>query len=337
MKTNNKGFSLVELIVVIAIMAILAAVAIPTFATFITKANVASDVSFVNDLTYAAKLAHTATGGSVTNVQVEVDEDGDGERDKMCCGDNGEYFDITRIEGLGSGEGYWYESNGNYRLHLLSATGSSQPLKIYFKTNSGVKINLKKNSSSSNLEWWYSTDIDSELKAYLTNTSFEKTYGVGSEWDNDEHYIFVYAKYLNTSVLNYEVQATFEIGLPCTPFTSYVKLKHQYTEDGTNYKDYEPKEYKYGSIIMSNDPDCGYMPLIDQWVEICKDCTYEDVVTNGVIDSDCARCYSFEGSVSGLYSLQKRQISKDLGKTWEDTMPLETNKFRFLKLGDVCE
>ena len=268
---------------------------------------------------------------------VEVDEDGDGKRDKMCCGDNGEYFDITRIEGLGSGEGYWYESNGNYRLHLLSATGSSQPLKIYFKTNSGVKINLKKNSSSSNLKWWYSKDIDSEDKAYLTDTSFEKTYGVGSEWDDNEHYIFVYAEYLNSSVLNYEVQATFEIGLPCTPFTSYVKLKHQYTEDGTNYKDYEPKEYKYGNIIMSNDPDCGYMPLIDQWVEICKDCTYEDVVTNGVINSDCARCYSFEGSVSGLYSLQKRQISKDLGVTWEDTMPLETNKFRFLKLGDVCE
>ena len=56
----------------------------------------------------------------------------------MCCGDNGEYFEITRIEGLGSGVGYWYESNGNYRLHLLSASGSSQPLKIYFKTNSGV-------------------------------------------------------------------------------------------------------------------------------------------------------------------------------------------------------
>lgn len=71
---NNKGFSLVELIVVIAIMAILAAVAIPTFATFITKANIASDVSFVNDLTYAAELAHTATGGKVTEVQVTIDD-----------------------------------------------------------------------------------------------------------------------------------------------------------------------------------------------------------------------------------------------------------------------
>ncbi len=75
MKTNNKGFSLVELIVVIAIMAILAAVAIPTFAGFITKANVASDESFINDVTYAAKVAHTVEG-SVSNVSVTADKGG---------------------------------------------------------------------------------------------------------------------------------------------------------------------------------------------------------------------------------------------------------------------
>ncbi|MBQ7380278.1 MAG: prepilin-type N-terminal cleavage/methylation domain-containing protein [Clostridia bacterium] len=69
MKTNNKGFSLVELIVVIAIMAILAAVAIPTFSGFITKANVSSDESFINDVTYAAKIAHTVEG-TVSDVTV---------------------------------------------------------------------------------------------------------------------------------------------------------------------------------------------------------------------------------------------------------------------------
>lgn len=75
---NNKGFSLVELIVVIAIMAILAAVAIPTFATFINKANVASDVSFINDLTYSAELAHAATADKVkeNSVKVTVDDKG---------------------------------------------------------------------------------------------------------------------------------------------------------------------------------------------------------------------------------------------------------------------
>jgi len=63
MKTNNKGFSLVELIVVIAIMAILAAVAIPTFSGFITKAKISNDVSFVNDVTYAANIASVETEG----------------------------------------------------------------------------------------------------------------------------------------------------------------------------------------------------------------------------------------------------------------------------------
>ena len=62
---NNKGFSLVELIVVIAIMAILAAVAIPTFASFITKANKANDDQFLADAEYAVMLANAATPNAV--------------------------------------------------------------------------------------------------------------------------------------------------------------------------------------------------------------------------------------------------------------------------------
>lgn len=69
---NNKGFSLVELIVVIAIMAILAAVAIPTFATFINKANVASDESYLNDLEYAVELALTAEGEDYSDYKLTV-------------------------------------------------------------------------------------------------------------------------------------------------------------------------------------------------------------------------------------------------------------------------
>ena len=73
---NNKGFSLVELIVVIAIMAILAAVAIPTFSGFITKAKISNDVSFVNDVTYAAKIATVEVDGDDLLVKVTVAEDG---------------------------------------------------------------------------------------------------------------------------------------------------------------------------------------------------------------------------------------------------------------------
>lgn len=72
---NNKGFSLVELIVVIAIMAILAAVAIPTFASFITKANEATDISFMNDLEYAIELAYTTTNKEVNKITITLDTD----------------------------------------------------------------------------------------------------------------------------------------------------------------------------------------------------------------------------------------------------------------------
>ena len=74
---NNKGFSLVELIVVIAIMAILAAVAIPTFASFINKANVSTDVDFLNNAEYAAELAYAADPAKeVDYVVVELGADG---------------------------------------------------------------------------------------------------------------------------------------------------------------------------------------------------------------------------------------------------------------------
>ena len=69
---NNKGFSLVELIVVIAIMAILAAVAIPTFATFIKKANVASDESYMNDIEYAVELTLAKEGGIPAGHELQV-------------------------------------------------------------------------------------------------------------------------------------------------------------------------------------------------------------------------------------------------------------------------
>lgn len=72
---NNKGFSLVELIVVIAIMAILAAVAIPTFATFIGRAQTASDADFMSQVESAVELAYAQKGYSVASIAVKYNSD----------------------------------------------------------------------------------------------------------------------------------------------------------------------------------------------------------------------------------------------------------------------
>ena len=61
---NNKGFSLVELIVVIAIMAILAAVAVVGFSVYIPKAQQATDKQLISDVEYVLDLAYQ--GGELT-------------------------------------------------------------------------------------------------------------------------------------------------------------------------------------------------------------------------------------------------------------------------------
>jgi len=56
-KRNNKGFSLVELIVVIAVMAVLVVVLAPAYLRYVDKAKVQKDVSAVSEVVQAIKLA----------------------------------------------------------------------------------------------------------------------------------------------------------------------------------------------------------------------------------------------------------------------------------------
>jgi len=56
-KRNNKGFSLVELIVVIAVMAVLVVVLAPAYLRYVDKAKVQKDVSAVSEVIQSIKIA----------------------------------------------------------------------------------------------------------------------------------------------------------------------------------------------------------------------------------------------------------------------------------------
>ena len=79
-KMNNKGFTIVELVIVIAVIAILAAVMIPTFSGVVTKAQQSAAVQEVKAAyteTLASDLATNATSDdqvyNVASIIVDVD------------------------------------------------------------------------------------------------------------------------------------------------------------------------------------------------------------------------------------------------------------------------
>lgn len=66
MNKNNKGFSLIELIIVVAIMAIAIGVMVPQLIKYIEKTNVSSDIQLADTI---------RTGVSVSIVDAKVQED----------------------------------------------------------------------------------------------------------------------------------------------------------------------------------------------------------------------------------------------------------------------
>ena len=73
---NNKGFSLVELIVVIAIMAILAAVAVVGVSVYVPKAQQAKDKQLVSDVEQALNLYYQSNAGNMTGGYVIITTSG---------------------------------------------------------------------------------------------------------------------------------------------------------------------------------------------------------------------------------------------------------------------
>ena len=74
-KKNNKGFSLVELIVVIAIMAVLVGVLAPQFIQYVNKSRAATDVQNTSQLKTAIETYCADYEGSATEFTIKKSTD----------------------------------------------------------------------------------------------------------------------------------------------------------------------------------------------------------------------------------------------------------------------
>jgi len=76
-KLNNKGFSLVELIIVIAIMVILVAVLAPQFTKWIERSRVSTDIQSASEIATAVQVAvaegKTITSGTISTLVSNLD------------------------------------------------------------------------------------------------------------------------------------------------------------------------------------------------------------------------------------------------------------------------
>lgn len=76
---NNKGFSLVELIIVIAIMAVLVGVLAPTYLQYVEKSKKSNDVSTIDTIVTAVEIAAIdpeAVADTTTELTIKVEASG---------------------------------------------------------------------------------------------------------------------------------------------------------------------------------------------------------------------------------------------------------------------
>ena len=97
---NNKGFSLVELIVVIAIMAVLVGVLAPQLMKYVEKSREATDIQNCDSIASSLKAYYADKEDLTANVTINVTQNGVTESTDPAVKDTG--MDKTKLKGK-----YW--------------------------------------------------------------------------------------------------------------------------------------------------------------------------------------------------------------------------------------
>lgn len=119
-KKNNKGFSLVELIVVIAIMAVLVGVLAPQFIGYVGKSRQSTDVQNAQQLAeeLAVSIADLEANGTTTAAMTSYEA-------IPTTGTGVHVSTLPVIKTNASGKQWWYKYDGKSVHVAIAATGAA--------------------------------------------------------------------------------------------------------------------------------------------------------------------------------------------------------------------